>query len=286
MPTALIIVADDLGLDPRRDAGIADAFRAGAITQASFMVKGPSAEGAAELARAIGLPLGLHLDLTETAPAADPSRIASLLDAQGNKRGKHGLRDALAAGAIDMEHVAVEARAQIEAFASLIGASPRHVDGHQHAHCVPALAETLASVLAEAGVESTRIPEQRDVHVADPDKARFYRGVSDDGARARAIYAARGIRSTAAFVGLDLMGAASSEAGLHGAVAARVDDAASIELMCHPGYPGETWDDFNRSPEREHELRVLLAQPFRALVREGKVRLSDFGALAAAGALT
>ena len=56
--------------------------------------------------------------------------------------------------------------------------------------------------------------------------------------------------------------------------------------MCHPGYVGVGWDDFNRSPEREHELRVLCALPFADLVEAGTVRLASFADLAEAGALT
>ncbi|MBX3272957.1 MAG: ChbG/HpnK family deacetylase [Sandaracinaceae bacterium] len=284
MSTALVITADDLGLDPRRDDGIFDAFARGAITQASFMVTGPSAASAAERARACGLPVGLHLDLTETPPSAPPDQIASLLDAEGAKLGKHGLREALAAGRVERAHVEREARAQLTAFARAFGAPPDHVDGHQHVHAVPALAELLAPVLAEAGVKSTRIPEQREVRVEDPDKARFYRSVADDGARARAIFARAGVGSTEAFVGLDLMGAAASPERLRDAVAACAG-AASVELMCHPGYVGVSWDDFNRSPEREHELAVLLAHPFAPLVATGAVRLASFATLLAEGAL-
>lgn len=278
MTTTLVITADDLGIDPRRDEGILVAFARGAITQASLMVTGKSAESAAEAARRVGLPLGLHLDLTETPPSARPSSIASLLDARGSKRGKHGLREALARGEIVAEHVAIETRAQIERFAALTGARPSHVDGHQHAHCVASLATTLARVLAEAGVRTTRIPEQRSVEVADETAARFYRSVSDDGARARSIYAGHGITSTARFVGLDRMGMASSSEALATAVGAELD-AASIELMCHPGYVGEGIDDFNVSPAREHELRVLCSLPFAALTRAGRLQLGTFASL-------
>lgn len=278
MTTTLVITADDLGIDPRRDDGILVAFARGAITQASLMVTGRSAESAVRAARRIGLPLGLHLDLTETPPSAPERAIASLLDAHGSKRGKHGLREALARGEIVDTHVAVEARAQIDLFTAMVGAPPSHVDGHQHAHCVPALAAILAPVLAEAGVRTTRIPEQRAVNVPDETAARFYRSVSDDGARARAVYAAHGITSTTRFVGLDLMGAASAPEKLEAAVRAELD-AASIELMCHPGYVGEGIDDFNQSPAREHELRVLCSLPFAALEREGEVRLASFAAL-------
>jgi predicted glycoside hydrolase/deacetylase ChbG (UPF0249 family) len=241
-------------------------------------VRGRSAVRAAALAKRAGLPLGLHLDLTETPPCAPPASIATLLDAHGHKRGKHGLRDAITAGELDPEHVRREADAQFEAFQELVGAPAEHVDGHQHAHTVPFVAEVLAPLFAARGVRTTRIPEQREVRVRDATAARFYRSVSDDAARSRAVFAAHGVRSTEAFVGLDLMGTASSERGLRDAVCASLD-ARSIELMVHPGYVGSGVDAFNESPDREHELAVLLARPFAALVDEGRLRLVSFAAL-------
>lgn len=278
----LVITADDLGIDPRRDEGILLAHARGAITQASLMVRGPSAERAARAAAAAGLPVGLHLDLTETPPCAPPSTIATLLDASGNKRGKHGLRAAIEQGEIEPAHVAREAEAQLDAFAELMGSPAAHVDGHQHAHTVPFLAEALAPVLAARGVLTTRIPEQREVHVADPIAARFYESVSADAARARSIYERHGVRSTEAFVGLDLMGSASSAERLRAAVE-RCRGARSVELMCHPGYPGHGVDAFNESPDREHELEVLLSHPFAPLVEAGRVTLGSFSSSLAAG---
>ena len=278
MTARLVITADDLGIDPRRDDGILEAFARGAITQASLMVGGPSAKSGAEAARRAGLPLGLHLDLTEMPASAPRDAIESLLDVDGNKLGKHGLRAALARGDIDLAHVASETEAQLVAFAGLVGASATHADGHQHIHTVPELAAAIAPVLARAGVRTTRIPEQREVNVRDPDAARFYRSVAEDGARARPVYTQHGVRSTEAFVGLDLMGSASAAGRLRDAVRA-LEGAVSVELMCHPGFVGTLGDDFNRSPDREHELNVLLSHPFAALIEEGTFRLASFAEL-------
>jgi predicted glycoside hydrolase/deacetylase ChbG (UPF0249 family) len=282
MTTRLVITADDLGIDPRRDDGILEAFEQGAITQGSLMVGGPSAKSAAEGARRVGLPLGLHLDLTEMPASAPRDTIESLLDRDGNKLGKHGLRAALARGDVDLVHVVRETEAQLAAFAALVGAPATHADGHQHIHTVPELAAAIAPVLARAGVETTRIPEQREVHVADPEAARFYRSVAEDGARARAVYTQHGVRSTTAFVGLDLMGSASDADRLREAVRA-LEGLASVELMCHPGFVGTLGDEFNRSPDREHELNVLLSHPFAALIEDGLVRLASFAEIAREG---
>ena len=202
--TVLVITADDLGLDPRRDAGILDAFARGAITFTSLLVAGPSAQDAATAARKAGLPMGLHLDLTETEPCAPAAQVSTLLDG-GKKRGKHGLRAAVDRGEVDPGHVALEVEAQLRRFEALTGAKVTHVDGHQHAHVVPGLVEIIAATLARHGVRSTRIPEQTEVQVSDPGAARFYREVAAHAAAARVVYAREGVRSTDAFVGLDTM---------------------------------------------------------------------------------
>jgi predicted glycoside hydrolase/deacetylase ChbG (UPF0249 family) len=277
MTRLLVITADDLGIDPRRDDGILLCFARGGITQASLMVRGRSAPAAAAAAARIGLPLGLHLDLTESPPSADPATISSLLDASGQKLGKHGLRRAVAGGCVERAHVERETAAQLRAFEALTGALPTHVDGHQHAHAVPALAAWIAPVLAAHGVRTTRVPEQGRVSVAEPDAARFYRSVADDARASRALFAAHGIGSTDAFVGLDRMGFASEAGALLEDVLAASGE--SVELMAHPGFVGEGVDEFNESPAREHELRVLTAGPFAEAARRGVLRLTSFAGL-------
>jgi predicted glycoside hydrolase/deacetylase ChbG (UPF0249 family) len=280
----LVVTADDLGIDPRRDDGIFEAFEHGVITHTSLLVGGPSSASAAERARRDGWPVGLHLNLTEGTPAAKASDVATLLDASGQKLGKHGLRDAASRGEVSLAHVARETEAQIARFEALMGHGPRHIDGHQHVHVIPELVETLATVFADQNVGSTRIPEQRVVHGDTSAAHRFYENVSREAAVARAIYARQGIASTEAFVGLDVMGIESSGARLRDAVRA-VSSLSSAEVMCHPGHVGTGWDDFNQSPDREHELGVLLARPFAALVELRAVKLARFADLAESSAL-
>jgi predicted glycoside hydrolase/deacetylase ChbG (UPF0249 family) len=282
--TLLVITADDLGIDPRRDDGILEAFAAGAITQASLLVAGRSSAEAATRARSAGLPLGLHLDLTEMPASAGRDAVPSLLDPHGDKLGKHGLRAAIASGVVKAEHLALEAEAQLAAFAKLVGQAATHVDGHQHVHAVPEIAAAIAPVLAARGVRTIRIPSQAEVRLPNPDTQRFYKSVSDDGVRSRAIFAAAGIGSTTAFAGLDLSGPAFLAGPVRAAVKAHLG-AASVELMCHPGHRGTGVDEFNESVDREDELKVLLGLPFAGLLADGGVVLSSFAQVAARGAL-
>ncbi len=273
--TDLVVTADDLGIDPRRDEGIFAAFAEGAITHASLLVGGPSASSAAATARRVGLPLGLHLDLTEMPPSA--RGVTTLVDGAGRKLGKHGFRAAVARGAIDLLDVERETIAQLAEFEHLAGVRARHVDGHQHAHVVPAIAERLASIFERVGVRSVRIPHQRGMTFDDPEQGSFYRAVTIDAAHARTIYARHGVRSTEAFVGLDTSGFACSESRLRHAVSA-CGGVASIELMVHPGFVGRGVDAFNESPAREVELRVLCRRPLSTL----DVRLATFDDVALA----
>ena len=74
---SLIINADDLGYSENRDAGIFDAHACRAITAASLIVNGPTAQKAAKKAKEVGLYLSLHLNLTEGKSLTGPSIITN-----------------------------------------------------------------------------------------------------------------------------------------------------------------------------------------------------------------
>ena len=267
----LIITADDLGIDPRRDDGIFAAHAAGAINQASLMVGGPSAHAAARRAREAGLPLGLHLDLSEMPPLAPAESIPTLLNGHGEKLGEHGWRLALAIGSVEIAEVVLEAEAQLDAFASLAGYPARHVDGHQHTHWAPGLAAALAPMFQRRGVRSIRAPHPAVAHRTDP-HARQLCQACHDAARTRAIYADSGLQSTHGFVGLHLAGVTRDPGGFTNAVMAH-GPGTSVELMCHVGFIGSEGDDFNRSPDREGELELLCSRPFAPWVDQGILEL-------------
>jgi predicted glycoside hydrolase/deacetylase ChbG (UPF0249 family) len=94
----LIINADDFGYSTERDRGIIDSFVNGVLTSATLLVNGSTARSAVALAKNHGLPLGLHLNLTEGFPVSNANEIGSLLgaDPQCNDRprflGKFGTK--------------------------------------------------------------------------------------------------------------------------------------------------------------------------------------------------
>jgi predicted glycoside hydrolase/deacetylase ChbG (UPF0249 family) len=239
------------------------------------------------------------VNLSEGAPLSAPGAVASLLAEEAGAgaaagaqlRGKAGVRAALAAGRLSLAEARAEVRAQLAAFAALTGGPPVHADGHQHVHVLPGLREVFAEECAAAGVRWVRVPELHAAEAgapalaADAARAAFVRSVAAECAAARALFAAHGLRSSTAFAGYAIGGAACSVRAVLdvcAAVAATLDpqaaraDVPDLEVMFHPGFvvprgaasglgPADSGDDFSRSQDREAELAVLTSHE---LVRE------------------
>jgi predicted glycoside hydrolase/deacetylase ChbG (UPF0249 family) len=117
-PKRLIVNADDFGLSPGVNEGVAAAHERGILTSASLMVRWPGAAQAADYARVHPrLSVGLHLDFGEWAYKEESWQIAYQVVS---------LEDATA--------VNEEIARQFRQFRDLMGREPTHVDSHQHVH--------------------------------------------------------------------------------------------------------------------------------------------------------
>ncbi len=230
MPTStkrLIVNADDFGLSPGVNRGIAEAHRRGIVTSTTLLVNQPAAKAAWELAQQLPqLGVGLHLNLTGGSPVSDPARIPSLLDEGdsffGDKEENFNRWRA--------EEIRQELQAQVDAFLSLTeDRTPTHLDSHHHVHRHP---KVLGVVLELAGALSIPIrplhPEPLvQVRIAHPD-----RFIGDT------YFSSEGRERLLRHLG-----------GLH---------SGTTEIMCHPGYADEELHQVSRWVEaREQELAVL-----------------------------
>ncbi len=152
----IIVGADDLGLSPGVTRGILDAHRDGVVRSTSLLVTFPGAEEAATLARAErGLEVGLHVDLVGGQPASDPSRVPSLVDAEGRFHRLPQFTVRLLSGRIRLAEVATEVRAQA-ARAREWGIEPRAWDSHRHTHLMPPASRVVALVARQEGARYLR----------------------------------------------------------------------------------------------------------------------------------
>jgi len=114
----LIVNADDFGLSPGANEGVAAAHERGILTSASLMVRWPAAAEAAAYARLHPqLSIGLHLDLGEWTFKDESWQLAYQVVPLENA-----------------EAIAQEISRQFEQFNALMGREPTHLDSHQHVH--------------------------------------------------------------------------------------------------------------------------------------------------------
>lgn len=146
MSGLLIVNADDWGGSEATTEAILRTFEAGRITSTSGMVYMPDSDRAAEVARRAGLPVGLHINLTEPfsgqhVPAQvreRQRRIAARLVGPGKHAhsGANRFRKWLYDPTIraEMDRAIAD---QIARFEELYGRPPTHFDGHNHVDLCP-----------------------------------------------------------------------------------------------------------------------------------------------------
>jgi hypothetical protein len=141
---AVIVNADDWGLDRYTTGRSLDCFLLGAVSSVSAMVFMEDSERAADLARQRGVDAGLHLNLTLPfsaghcpAPLKErQERLSSVLSS--NRFAPAVYHPFLAAS---FEYVV---KAQLEEYERLYGRAAKRLDGHHHMHlCANVLMQEL-----------------------------------------------------------------------------------------------------------------------------------------------
>ncbi|XP_014674695.1 PREDICTED: carbohydrate deacetylase-like [Priapulus caudatus] len=305
----LVVTADDLGYCPERNRAILECLARGVVSSTSLLVNAAYTREAVALIRdahpgktALQLPIGLHLNLTEGKPINESTH--TLVAHDGFMRGKIGFRDAWKNSEITEEHVAMEIRSQIEKYKDLVGCYPLHIDGHQHVHIIPGVADIFARLLVEYGVTRTRLPHEPQLMPcvdymlrAAPGgrptaRVKFLIAIDDNCKTARATFEKHGLRYADRFIGHGVMGPMMTvprlAANMH--VVFRVGDGESAarrpiacEMMVHPGYVahpgvggyGEAGpDEFARSEDRDDERRTLQSDALKEIIERYGIELS------------
>lgn len=239
----LIINADDWGRSSAETDSALSCFQRGAITSVTAMVFMADSERAAAVAKRIGLPVGLHLNLCEhlNGPGVDPGlrdahrRIATYL--ARSRFSEAVYHPALAS---DFRYCY---ESQWQEFVRLYGRPPTHIDGHRHRH--------LAANMVIGGVLRPGEKVRRSFDFWPGEKGRLnrmYRQLIN-------WYLARRYRVTDYFFSLSQCQSAERLDRVL-ALATR----ASVELMAHP--------------IRESEREMLISGGFRARVE--RLRLGSY----------
>nr|XP_039271867.1 carbohydrate deacetylase-like [Styela clava] len=279
----LLINADDLGYNEERDRGIFQCFyRDNSITSASILANGSTSQTAIVQALRIGIPVGLHFNITEGHPLVEPSKIPSLVQ-KGMFLGKEKFVKSARSSYINPLHVKQELKAQINWFKRVSGSYPIRVDGHQHAHIMPLVRDAFCEVLNEYGITQTRLPLEEDIVKKDLGlQNSFFKYVDECSKDCLTTFLKYDIKHTDKFIGSSTMGINMSFESLRNLLLKAFTEESlntKCELMVHPGFRcageeggcGQGPDDFSRSKYREHEMAVLRNQRFKKFLEDQNI---------------
>ncbi|BCR05860.1 hydrolase [Desulfuromonas versatilis] len=221
------------------------------------------------LKAAFGRGIGVHLNLSEGRPILGGS--ATLTDARGCFLPKQQAWRRALCGGYRPDEVEAEWAAQIEA-AQARGIEPSHLDGHNHIHVFPQLAEVAARLARRYGILRIRLPLES-VWGRSPRrgvKGAFFGQLAGQAAR---VFSAAGLVFPQHF------------AGIHFPRPGRVDELLALldrlpegtsELMCHPGYARLPEGSGFSSPRRMQELSALCDPNVLEAIRNRNIRLVNF----------
>jgi predicted glycoside hydrolase/deacetylase ChbG (UPF0249 family) len=289
---SLIVNADDLGWTEGVNRGILEAFQHGIVTSASLIANGAAFAGGVAAARsAPGLPVGVHLNLSDGPPLASPETVPSLLRKGGEfAGGPERLLLRRARRGLLLEEVETEWDAQIRRVRDA-GIAPTHLDGHKHVHMLPGLFEIALKLAKRHGIGAIRVSlEASSLRAALASGAKQNSGVVlKQGVQARGLkLLARDAREQAERAGIStadyFCGIAQTGELTREGVEQFLKSlpAGATELMCHPGYADAA---LQKTPtrlqlSRETELRILTDTGIRNLVASLGIRLIDYGFVA------
>jgi predicted glycoside hydrolase/deacetylase ChbG (UPF0249 family) len=267
----LWLCADDYGMAPGVSRAIRELVTRERLNATSVMVVSPnfSTAEADTLASACGeLPLAIGLHFTLTAPFRPltagyrPTDDGTFLD----------LRRSFATGLLrrlDTAALRAEAEAQLAAFQKAFGRPPDFVDGHQHVHLLPQVADALIAAIKVAAPRAMvrqcgrAMPLLR--RLRDP-KGQFLDGLSR---RLRAVCAAAGLATNPVFAGTYAFRPDADYAALFPSFLENMPDGGLV--MCHPGFVDAELRDLDVLTElREREFRFFVGEEFpRSLAGAG-----------------
>lgn len=261
-----IFNADDFGISRGVNAAIKQAYEEGILNSASIMVNQKYAAEAEEAAKNMPeLETGLHINLTNETPAADPKDIPLLVNEEGKL--KNGFVNLLLLSFLHprelQRQAETEIRAQIKKYLQS-GLKLSHIDGHRHVHLIPAVFKVVQKLCKEYGIGRVRVMNENIFNTVRQNKSKSW--LFDGGlvkyAVLRSLCFWNGYKSDVYFYTILYTCKISREQFEN----VRIPHGyKAVEIMIHPGspdidkkYPEDVWDDNILSPWRTVELQTLL----------------------------
>ena len=265
-----MVNADDFGFTPDVNRGIVDAHRRGILTATTLMANGEAFDDAVRLTRETpSLDVGCHLVLVGERSLLSgtplPLTVGQLLSALVRREIR------------PYEELAAQVRRILEA-----GIHPTHLDTHKHTHLAPPVLDAVARLSEEFGIRWVRRPFDFPLNTLRGTVPWLKRMTSSAMGllrrRFHRVLDRHGCRTTDHFAGFQITGRfrTAELVQLLGCL-----PEGSTELMCHPGYCGETLRAARTrlKESREQELEALAAPETRAALERYGIELVGYAGL-------
>lgn len=274
MSIRLIVNADDYGRDDDVSRGIRHAHQHGIVTSTTVMMNMPAAETNLRQAEkeTPRLGLGVHLVLTSGKPVLDRKAVPTLVDEHGAFLRPGPLRASFSS--INPEEVMAEWRAQVEMFIRIAGHPPTHLDSHHHSSYYTEEFFRMMLILAREYKCALRLPGhyiKGKVVTLDDELNDWLTGIT--------LPALEEFhpRTPHRFVGSFYDEQATKPILLDILEHLENEDT---EIMCHPGYAGETLIASSiYNFQRQREVDILTDPEVKSLIERRHIHLISFADL-------
>jgi len=266
----LVINADDFGFTTDVNRGIVDAHRHGILSATTLMANGSAFDHAVRLARETPtLDVGCHLVLIGGTSLLSgkpyPLSVAQFVAALA----RHEIRP--------YEEFAAQVRRILDA-----GIRPTHLDTHKHTHLAPPVLDAVARISEEFGIRWVRQPFDFPLETLRATVPRLKRLTSDGlglmRPRFHLVLKRHGCRSTDHFSGFQITGRLRTVELVR---FLGLLPGGSTELMCHPGYFGESLREActRLKESRQEELEALTSPEAREALKHHRIELVRYAEL-------
>ena len=157
MARKLIINADDFGLSLDVNQAVEQAHSQGVLTSATIITNLADFADAVAIAKRLPrLGIGVHLNLFNSKPVSDDSRVWPLLDSSGSFRYSSGYLAIVSLCSHRIRTaIRIELAAQIQKLIDS-GIEPTHLDSHKHIHFFPSIYPIACSLARQFKIPAIR----------------------------------------------------------------------------------------------------------------------------------
>jgi len=269
---SLIVNADDYNSDEERTRGIWEAAEKGIVTSVSVIANLPfHVQSVSKLKTVFSPRIGVHLNITKGVPLTKGT--TSLVDKSNQFFKKRNAWRRALLHQYNLKEVKDEFAAQISRSHAL-GITPDHLDGNNHLHVFPGIAEVVASLARDFNIKKIRMPLekfQNPLHYFQP-KAfkKYFFGLL--ARQASSVFKSFGLVFPEHFAGIQFPRVADIESLRN---FFRNLPPGTTELMCHPGCRNVSMLLSSQS-KHEEELAALTNPEVLAALKQEQITLISF----------